>query len=89
MKEKQHKQIKQKAAGRLSEDRSIQRLPKTMARQAWLKTKGKMQSAARTDHEGDYSHAEDCLPEVRPGAWLACGAGEGGKRCFGLQSLRQ
>lgn len=59
MKEKQHKQIKQKAAGRLSEDRSIRRLPKTMARQAWLKTKGQMQSAARTDHEGDYTTSQD------------------------------
>ena len=36
-----------------------------------------------------YPDAEDCLPEVRPGAWLACGTGKSREGNLGFQSFCQ
>lgn len=58
MKENKHKEIKQKPGGRLPKEQPSRTMPKTMARQAWLKSKERVLSAAKTNPEGSYATAQ-------------------------------
>ena len=59
MKENKHKEIKQKPGGRLPKEQPSRTMPKTMARQAWLKSKERVLSAAKTNPEGSYATAQE------------------------------
>ena len=58
MKENTHKEPKQKSFGRASRERVTNRLPKTLVREAWLKSKEKVISATRTRSDSDYASAQ-------------------------------
>lgn len=71
MKENKHKEIKQKPGGCLPKEQPSRILPKTMARQAWLKTKERVLSATETDPEGSYASAQELEEQsVRQGEML-------------------
>ena len=71
MKENKHKEIKQKPGGRLPKAQPSPTLPKTMARQAWLKSKERVLSAAKTNPEGSYATAQEMEEQgVRKGETL-------------------
>lgn len=59
MKENTHKEPKQKPSGRAPKEHVTNRLPKTLAREAWLKSKEKAISATRTRSDGDYASAQE------------------------------
>lgn len=59
MKENKHKEIKQKPGGHLPKEQPSRTLPKTMARQAWLKSKERGFSIMKTDPEGSYASAQE------------------------------
>ena len=59
MKENTHKEPKQKPSGRVPKDHVVNRLPKTLAREAWLKSKEKAVSATRTKPDSDYASAQE------------------------------
>lgn len=54
-----HKEPKQKPSGRLPKENATNRQPKTLARQAWLKSKEKVVSATRTKPDGNYASAQE------------------------------
>lgn len=71
MKENKHKEIKQKPGGRLPKEPPSRTLPKTMARQAWLKSKERVLSATKTNPEGSYASAQEMEEQgVRKGETL-------------------
>lgn len=71
MKENKHKEIKQKPGGRLPKEQPSRTMPKTMARQAWLKSKERVLSAAKTNPEGSYATAQEMEEQgVRKGGTL-------------------
>ena len=71
MKENKHKEIKQKPGGRLPKEQPSRTMPKTMARQAWLKSKERVLSAAKTNPEGSYATAQEMEEQgVRKGETL-------------------
>lgn len=59
MKENKHKEIKQKPGGRLPKAQPSPTLPKTITRQAWLKSKEQVLSATKTDPEDSYASAQE------------------------------
>ena len=59
MKENTHKEPKQKPSGRAPKEHVTNRLPKTLAREAWLKSKEKVISATRTRSDSDYASAQE------------------------------
>lgn len=59
MKENTHKEPKQKPSGRAPKELVTNRLPKTFAREAWLKSKEKAISATRTKPGGNYASAQE------------------------------
>lgn len=59
MKENTHKEPKQKPSGRAPKKHPTKRLPKTLAREAWLKSKEKVISATRTRPDSDYASAQE------------------------------
>lgn len=59
MKENTHKEPKQKPSGRAPKEHVTNRLPKTFAREAWLKSKEKAISATRTKSGGNYDSAQE------------------------------
>ena len=59
MKENAHKEPKQKPSGRATKEHVTNRLPKTLAREAWLKSKEKVISATRTRSDSDYASAQE------------------------------
>ena len=59
MKENIHKEPKQKPSGRVPKEHVVNRLPKTLAREAWLKSKEKAISATRTRSGSDYASAQE------------------------------
>lgn len=59
MKENTHKEPKQKPSGRVPKEHATNRLPKTLAREAWLKSKEKAISATRTRSDSDYASAQE------------------------------
>lgn len=59
MKENTHKEPKRKPSGRVPKDHVINRVPKTLAREAWLKSKEKATSATRTKAGGNYASAQE------------------------------
>ena len=59
MKENTHKEPKQKPYGRVPKDHVVNRLPKTLAREAWLKSREKVVSAIRTKPDSDYASAQE------------------------------
>lgn len=71
MKENKHKEIKQKPGGRLPKEQPSRIIPKTMARQAWLKSKERVLSATKTNPEGSYASAQEMEEQgVRQGETL-------------------
>lgn len=71
MKENKHKEIKQKPGGRLPKEQPSRALPKTMARQVWLKSKERVLSATKTDSEGSYASAQEMEEQgIRQGETL-------------------
>ena len=71
MKENKHKEIKQKPGGCLPKEQSSRIMPKTMARQAWLKSKERVLSATKTNPEGSYASAQELEEQgVRQGETL-------------------
>lgn len=71
MKENKHKEIQQKPGGRLPKEQPSRTMPKTMARQAWLKSKERVLSAAKTNPEGSYATAQEMEEQgVRKGGTL-------------------
>lgn len=71
MKENKHKEIKQKPGGRLPKEQPSRIMPKTMARQAWLKSKERVLSATKTNPEGSYASAQELEEQgVRQGETL-------------------
>lgn len=59
MKDNKRKKTKQKPGGRLPKEPPSRILPKTMARQAWLKSKERVLSATKTNPEGSYASAQE------------------------------
>lgn len=59
MKENTHKEPKQKTSGRAPKEHPTNRLPKTLAREAWLKSKEKVISPTRTRSDSDYASAQE------------------------------
>ena len=59
MKENKRVEIKQKPSGDLTKENLVNKLPKTMARQAWLKSKERELSATKTDPEESYASAQE------------------------------
>lgn len=59
MQESHYKEPKQKPSGRLPKENVANRLPKTLARQAWLKSKEKAISVAHTKPDSNYSSAQE------------------------------
>lgn len=57
--ESHYKEPKQKPSGRQPKENVANRLPKTLARQAWLKSKEKVVSKTRTQPDGNYSSAQE------------------------------
>ena len=71
MKENKHKEIKQKPGGRLPKEQPSRIMPKTTARQAWLKSKERVLSATKTNPEGSYASAQEMEEQgVRQGETL-------------------
>lgn len=71
MKENNHKEIKQKPSGRLPKEQPSRTMPKTMARQAWLKSKERVLSDTKTNPEGSYASAQELEEQgVRQGEML-------------------
>lgn len=71
MKENKHKEIKQKPGGRLPKEQPSRVLPRTMAWQAWLKSKERVLSATKTNPEGSYASAQEMEEQgVRQGETL-------------------
>lgn len=71
MKENKHKEIKQKPGGRLPKEQPSRIMPKTMARQTWLKSKERVLSATKTNPEGSYASAQELEEQgVRQGETL-------------------
>ena len=71
MKENKHKEIKQKPGGRLPKEQPSRIMPKTMARQTWLKRKERVLSATKTNPEGSYASAQELEEQgVRQGETL-------------------
>lgn len=71
MKENKHKEIKQKPGGRLPKEQPFRPLPKTMARQAWLKSKEQINLARKKDPEGSYASAQEMEEQgVRQGKMM-------------------
>ena len=71
MKENKHKEIKQKPGGRLPKEQPSRIMPKTMARQTWLKRKERVLSATKTNPEGSYASAQELEEQgVRQGEML-------------------
>ena len=71
MKEYTNKEIKQKPGGRLPKEQPSRTLPKTMARQAWLKSKERVFSATKTDPESSYASAQEMEEQgIRQGETL-------------------
>lgn len=71
MKENKHKELKQKPGGRLPKEPPSRALPKTMARQAWLKSKERVLSATKTNPEGSYASAQEMEEQgIRQGETL-------------------
>ena len=71
MKKNKHKEIKQKPGGRLPKEQPSRALPKTMARQAWLKSKERVLSDTKTNPEGSYASAQEMEEQgVRQGETL-------------------
>ena len=71
MKENKHKEIKQKPGGRLPKEPPSRTLPKTMARQVWLKSKERGFSTTKTDPEGSYASAQEMEEQgIRQGEML-------------------
>ena len=64
MKENSHKEPKQKPSGRVPKEHATNRLPKTLAREAWLKSKEKVISATRTRSDSDYASAQEVEEDV-------------------------
>lgn len=58
MKENKRVEIKQKPSGDLTREKLVNKLPKTMARQAWLKSKERVLSATKTDPDRSYASAQ-------------------------------
>ena len=59
MKENTHKEPKHKPSGRAPKEHATNRLPKTLARKAWLKSKEKAISATRTKSDSNYTFAQE------------------------------
>lgn len=59
MKDNKHKVPKQKPSERVPKEHAINRLPKTLAREAWLKSKEKAISATRTKSDSNYTSAQE------------------------------
>ena len=59
MKENTHKEPKQKLSGQAPKKHPTNRLPKTLAREAWLKSKEKVISTTRTRSDSDYASAQE------------------------------
>lgn len=71
MKENKRVEIKQKPSGGLTKEHLVNKLPKTMARQVWLKSKERVLSATKTDPEGSYASAQEMEGQgVRQGETL-------------------
>ena len=71
MKENKHKEIKQKPGGRLPKEQPSRIMHKTMARQAWLKSKEWVLSDTKTNPEGSYASAQELEEQgVRQGEML-------------------
>lgn len=71
MKENKHKEIKQKPGGRLPKELPSRTLPKTMARQTWLKSKERVFSITKTDPESSYASAQEMEEQgIRQGETL-------------------
>ncbi|WP_303914366.1 M23 family metallopeptidase [Subdoligranulum variabile] len=71
MKENKHKEIKQKPGGRLPKEQPSRVLPRTMAWQAWLKSKERVLSVTKTNPEGSYASAQEMEEQgVRQGETL-------------------
>ena len=71
MKENKHKEIKQKPGGSLPKEQPSRTMPKTMARQAWVKSKERVLSATKTNPEGSYATAQEMEEQgVRQGETL-------------------
>ena len=71
MKEYTNKEIKQKPGGRLPKEQPFRTLPKTMVRQAWLKSKERVFSATKTDPESSYASAQEMEEQgIRQGETL-------------------
>ena len=59
MKDNKRKEPKQKPGGCLPKEQPSRVLPRTMARQAWLKSKERVLSATKTNPEGSYASAQE------------------------------
>lgn len=59
MKENTHKEPKQKPSGRVPKEHATNRLPKTLVREAWLKSKEQAISATSTKPDSDYASAQE------------------------------
>ena len=59
MKENTHKEPKQKPSGRVPKEHVTNRLPKTLAREAWLKGKEKIVLQTRTKPDSNYASAQE------------------------------
>ena len=71
MKENKRVEIKQKPSGALTRENLVNKLPKTMARQAWLKSKERVLSATKTNPEGSYASAQEMEEQgIRQGETL-------------------
>ena len=71
MKENKHKEIKQKPGGLLPKEQPSRVLPRTMACQAWLKSKERVLSVTKTNPEGSYASAQEMEEQgVRQGETL-------------------
>ena len=71
MKENKRVEIKQKPSGDLTKENLVNKLPKTMIRQAWLKSKEWVLSDTKTNPEGSYASAQELGEQgVRQGEML-------------------
>lgn len=59
VKENKRVEIKQKPSRDLTKENMVNKLPKTMVRQAWLKSKERVLSATKTDPEDSYASAQE------------------------------
>lgn len=71
MKENKRVEIKQKPSGDLTKEHLVNKLPKTMARQAWLKSKERVLATTKTNPEGSYASAQEMEEQgIRQGETL-------------------